>query len=431
MSNASDSANGSDCTTIEKRTSPVHDEHGDSGTAPPPRVSLLSEAAQALLLETTTTHNGGGGLSSSELDQALLLVVAPWQQQKRNTGEDEGCAKTTTRCDRPEEEPSSSLFFEAAETKASVSTKKKQNENEKETPESTPPSAVEERMPADKDLVPAEEDAEERELEIPRKKLRDRYDQSTTIITNTGRTTTTVDDSSYNEVVAEIQDTAILTIAGTTAVDDNNTEAAVEIQDAATITKTATATVDDNNNSKAEVEIQVRTTTSNETTSMEPQLQTTNDDSAIPKSVGRFYPSTGPPMVVVVGGPPEFEHENRNNHHHQHYHENQNRALRHRLSKLGAATESIRKLDSALRGKALVREYELRTEIEALHEDLGFLRAKQDRLGATLLDLHLKRLRLEEGDVGRPPSQPRGSSSSSSSERRTRCLSVAGAQAGE
>jgi len=59
-------------------------------------------------------------------------------------------------------------------------------------------------------------------------------------------------------------------------------------------------------------------------------------------------------------------------------------SLLERVSQLQQTIQSIRKIDSVQRGKSLVREYELKIELEALCEDVVFLRDKEKRLGQTI-----------------------------------------------
>jgi hypothetical protein len=65
-----------------------------------------------------------------------------------------------------------------------------------------------------------------------------------------------------------------------------------------------------------------------------------------------------------------------------------------RVSRLKQAILSRRKLDSTQKGKSLVKEYELKTELEALCEDVLFLGDKKGRLAETLRGLRAKKAEL-------------------------------------
>jgi len=76
------------------------------------------------------------------------------------------------------------------------------------------------------------------------------------------------------------------------------------------------------------------------------------------------------------------------------YSEENNRKLQDRISKLNEAMLSIKKYQSVKSGRNMLREYGLKVELEALHEDIRFLKSKQEGLSETLFDLHLQRLDL-------------------------------------
>ena len=65
-------------------------------------------------------------------------------------------------------------------------------------------------------------------------------------------------------------------------------------------------------------------------------------------------------------------------------------SLQLRIARLKQTVLSLRKLESAQRGNFLVREYQLRTELEGLCEDVLFLGDKRDGLEQTLGELRAK-----------------------------------------
>lgn len=78
------------------------------------------------------------------------------------------------------------------------------------------------------------------------------------------------------------------------------------------------------------------------------------------------------------------------------------KSLLERVSQLEDIIISMKKLDTVQQGKSSIKEYELRTQLEGLCDDVLFLRAKKDRLGASLLDLHVKNvdlIRSEKNDT--------------------------------
>mmetsp|Transcript_7334 Transcript_7334/g.17938 ORF Transcript_7334/g.17938 Transcript_7334/m.17938 type:complete len:153 (+) Transcript_7334:196-654(+) len=74
------------------------------------------------------------------------------------------------------------------------------------------------------------------------------------------------------------------------------------------------------------------------------------------------------------------------------------RNLVQRASQLNQVILSIQKREIAEKGRSLVIEYQLRTELEALCEDVLFLADKKDRLAETLRDLRKKRSELLNGN---------------------------------
>ena len=65
-----------------------------------------------------------------------------------------------------------------------------------------------------------------------------------------------------------------------------------------------------------------------------------------------------------------------------------------RASRLEEVIRSMQKLDSVRQGRSLVKEFELRSRLEGLCEDVLFLKSKKDQLGASLLDLHVRNVDL-------------------------------------
>jgi len=61
-----------------------------------------------------------------------------------------------------------------------------------------------------------------------------------------------------------------------------------------------------------------------------------------------------------------------------------------RASRLEEVIQSMQRLDSVRQSQFQVKEYELRSQLEGLCEDVSFLKDKKDRLGTSLLDLHVK-----------------------------------------
>ena len=74
------------------------------------------------------------------------------------------------------------------------------------------------------------------------------------------------------------------------------------------------------------------------------------------------------------------------------------RNLLQKVSRLKRAVLSIQKRDSAQRGKSLVREYQLRAELEALCEDVIFLGEKRNRLSETLRELRVKNAEIHKSE---------------------------------
>ena len=66
------------------------------------------------------------------------------------------------------------------------------------------------------------------------------------------------------------------------------------------------------------------------------------------------------------------------------------RNLQRKISYLKATIFRIQKSNSTQKGKSLIQEYQLRSELEALCEDVFFLGEKKDRLAGTLLELQSK-----------------------------------------
>eukprot|EP00536_Pseudo-nitzschia_multiseries_P005817 jgi/Psemu1/303653/fgenesh1_kg.116_\ len=76
------------------------------------------------------------------------------------------------------------------------------------------------------------------------------------------------------------------------------------------------------------------------------------------------------------------------------YSEENNRKLQNRIVQLNEAILSIKKYQSVKSGRNMLRDYGLKVELEALYEDLGFLKNKHEGLSETLFELHLQRLDL-------------------------------------
>ena len=74
------------------------------------------------------------------------------------------------------------------------------------------------------------------------------------------------------------------------------------------------------------------------------------------------------------------------------------RNLVQRASQLNQIILAIQKREIAEKGKSLVTEYQLRTELEALCEDVLFLADKKDRLTETLRDLRKTRSEFLNGN---------------------------------
>ena len=70
-----------------------------------------------------------------------------------------------------------------------------------------------------------------------------------------------------------------------------------------------------------------------------------------------------------------------------------------KVSRLKQAALSIQKCDSAQKGKSLVQEYQLRTELGALCEDVLFLGDKRDRLAENLKESCVKNTELRNSST--------------------------------
>ena len=89
-------------------------------------------------------------------------------------------------------------------------------------------------------------------------------------------------------------------------------------------------------------------------------------------------------------GPLQFSNRNTTLANPKPFTDEERRKLQRKISRLKATILTIQKSNSTQKGKSLIQEYQLRSELEALCEDVFFLREKKDRLAATLQELQKK-----------------------------------------